>query len=176
MRVLALTRRVGALRAGHSSLLEANRWRLHIPVAMYSSDRRRKTRTNTGLIFVPHQQAWIVERFGKFNRIMAPGFNICIPLVERISYVQSLKEVALDIPHQSAITLDNVTLQIDGVLYFRVLDPYKASYGIEDHEYAVIQLAQTTMRSELGKISLDNVFQERTSLNAHIVGMCPCAF
>uniref|UniRef100_A0A8C3QFT3 Stomatin-like protein 2, mitochondrial n=2 Tax=Cyanoderma ruficeps TaxID=181631 RepID=A0A8C3QFT3_9PASS len=97
------------------------------------------------------------------------GLNFLIPLLDRIRYVQSLKEIVINVPEQSAVTLDNVTLQIDGVLYLRVMDPYKASYGVEDPEYAVTQLAQTTMRSELGKLSLDRVFRERESLNASIV-------
>ncbi|XP_005060425.1 PREDICTED: stomatin-like protein 2, mitochondrial isoform X2 [Ficedula albicollis] len=97
------------------------------------------------------------------------GLNFLIPLLDRIRYVQSLKEIVINVPEQSAVTLDNVTLQIDGVLYLRIMDPYKASYGVEDPEYAVTQLAQTTMRSELGKLSLDRVFRERESLNASIV-------
>nr|XP_009941000.1 PREDICTED: stomatin-like protein 2, mitochondrial [Opisthocomus hoazin] len=106
---------------------------------------------------------------GRFHRILEPGLNFLIPLLDRIRYVQSLKEIVINVPEQSAVTLDNVTLQIDGVLYLRVMDPYKASYGVEDPEYAVTQLAQTTMRSELGKLSLDRVFRERESLNANIV-------
>ncbi|TRZ21025.1 stomatin-like protein 2, mitochondrial isoform X1 [Melozone crissalis] len=124
---------------------------------------------NIGVLFVPQQEAWVVERMGKFHRILEPGLNFLIPLLDRIRYVQSLKEIVINVPEQSAVTLDNVTLQIDGVLYLRVMDPYKASYGVEDPEYAVTQLAQTTMRSELGKLSLDRVFRERESLNASIV-------
>uniref|UniRef100_UPI00358F8DF8 stomatin-like protein 2, mitochondrial n=2 Tax=Myxine glutinosa TaxID=7769 RepID=UPI00358F8DF8 len=124
---------------------------------------------NTVLLFVPQQEAWVVERMGRFHRILEPGLNILIPVVDRIKYVQSLKEIVIDIPEQTAISLDNVTLSIDGVLYLRILDPYNASYGVEDPEYAVTQLAQTTMRSELGKITLDSVFKERESLNANIV-------
>lgn len=130
---------------------------------------------------------------GKFHRILEPGLNILLPIVDRIKYVQSLKEIAIDVPKQSAITLDNVTLGIDGVLYLRILDPYlgirnnwnsihnrlliyyiiiiiyAASYGVEDPEFAITQLAQTTMRSELGKMSLDKIFRERESLNVSIV-------
>ncbi|XP_075711058.1 stomatin-like protein 2, mitochondrial [Rhinoderma darwinii] len=124
---------------------------------------------NTVVLFVPQQEAWVVERMGRFHRILEPGLNFLIPLLDRIRYVQSLKEIVINVPEQSAVSLDNVTLQIDGVLYLRVLDPYKASYGVEDPEYAVTQLAQTTMRSELGKLSLDKVFRERESLNSNIV-------
>ncbi|XP_073994713.1 stomatin like 2 isoform X2 [Rhodnius prolixus] len=120
-------------------------------------------------MFIPQQEAWIVERMGKFHRILEPGLNILFPILDSVKYVQSLKEMAIDIPKQSAITSDNVTLNIDGVLYLRVLDPYLASYGVEDPEFAITQLAQTTMRSEIGKISLDNVFRERESLNVGIV-------
>lgn len=127
------------------------------------------TPMNTIIMFVPQQEAWIVERMGKFNRILEPGLNILIPILDRVKYVQSLKEIAIEIPKQSAITSDNVTLTIDGVLYLRVNDPYKASYGVEDPEFAITQLAQTTMRSELGKIALDKVFRERENLNINIV-------
>lgn len=106
---------------------------------------------------------------GKFHRKLEPGLNILLPIMDRVKYVQSLKEIAIDVPKQSAITSDNVTLSIDGVLYLRILDPYLASYGVEDPEFAITQLAQTTMRSELGKMSLDKVFRERESLNVSIV-------
>lgn len=131
--------------------------------------RKKTLPVNTVINFVPQQEAWIIERFGKFIKLLEPGLAILIPFIEEIKYTQSLKEVAIEVPSQSAITLDNVTLQLDGILYYRVEDPYQASYGVEDCEYAVTQLAQTTMRSELGKISLDKIFQERTSLNANIV-------
>nr|XP_046230260.1 stomatin-like protein 2, mitochondrial [Scatophagus argus] len=124
---------------------------------------------NTLILFVPQQEAWVVERMGRFHRILEPGLNFLIPILDRIRYVQSLKEIVIDVPEQSAVSLDNVTLQIDGVLYLRILDPFKASYGVEDPEYAVTQLAQTTMRSELGKLTLDKVFRERESLNSNIV-------
>jgi len=123
---------------------------------------------NTIIRFVPQQTAWIVERMGKFNRILQPGLAILIPFLDRIAYVRSLKEVALEIPSQSAITADNVTLELDGVLYTRVVDAYKASYGVEDAEYAISQLAQTTMRSEIGQLTLDHVLKERANLNANI--------
>uniref|UniRef100_A0A182M2U9 Band 7 domain-containing protein n=1 Tax=Anopheles culicifacies TaxID=139723 RepID=A0A182M2U9_9DIPT len=131
--------------------------------------RYRSTPINTVIMFVPQQEAWIVERMGKFHRILEPGLNVLLPVVDRVKYVQSLKEIAIDVPKQSAITSDNVTLSIDGVLYLRILDPYLASYGVEDPEFAITQLAQTTMRSELGKMSLDKVFRERESLNISIV-------
>ncbi|XP_077989045.1 stomatin-like protein stl-1 [Glandiceps talaboti] len=124
---------------------------------------------NTIIKFVPQQEAWIVERMGKFHRELKPGLNFLMPFLDKVKYVQSLKEIAIDIPSQTAISIDNVTLGIDGVLYLRVIDPFKASYGVEDPEYAVTQIAQTTMRSEIGKISLDGVFKERESLNQHIV-------
>jgi len=106
---------------------------------------------------------------GKYHTIFEPGLNILIPFIDKVKYIQSLKEIAIDIPQQSAITVDNVTLQIDGVLYLKVVNPYKASYGVEDAEFAITQLAQTTMRSEIGKIPLDTVFRERESLNTNIV-------
>jgi regulator of protease activity HflC (stomatin/prohibitin superfamily) len=105
---------------------------------------------------------------GKFHRILEPGLAILIPFIDRIKYVKSLKEAAVEIPSQSAITADNVTLEMDGVLYIRVFDAYKASYGVEDAEYAISQLAQTTMRSEIGQLTLDHVLRERQALNANI--------
>uniref|UniRef100_A0A915HQT8 Band 7 domain-containing protein n=1 Tax=Romanomermis culicivorax TaxID=13658 RepID=A0A915HQT8_ROMCU len=124
---------------------------------------------NTVVVFVPQQEAWIIERMGRYNRTLQPGLNFLVPVLDSIQYVQSLKELAIEIPQQSAITVDNVALQIDGVLYLRILDPYQASYGVEDPEFAIVQLAQTTMRSEVGKISLDTVFRERELLNESIV-------
>lgn len=124
---------------------------------------------NLGVMFVPQQEAWVVERMGKFLKILNPGLNFLIPFFDTIKYVQSLKEIVIDIPQQSAITKDNVTLNIDGVLYLKIFDPKLASYGVEDAEYAISQLAQTTMRSEIGKIALDSVFRERESLNIAIV-------
>ncbi|XP_070172076.1 stomatin-like protein stl-1 [Polyergus mexicanus] len=134
-----------------------------------NSRYRPLTPINTVVMFVPQQQAWIVERMGKFHKILDPGLNILLPVVDKVKYVQILKELAIDVPQQSAVTSDNVTLNIDAVLYLRVTDPYLASYGVEDAEFAVIQVAQTTMRSELGKISLDKVFREREELNVSIV-------
>ena len=106
-----------------------------------------------------------------FLRILDPGLAILIPFLDRIKYVQSLKESAVEIPSQSAITADNVTLEMDGVLYIRVFDAYKASYGVENAEYAISQLAQTTMRSEIGQLSLDHVLKERQTLNANITSV-----
>ncbi|ETS78587.1 hypothitical protein [Pestalotiopsis fici W106-1] len=123
---------------------------------------------NTVIRFVPQQTAWIVERMGKFNRILPPGLTVLVPFIDRIAYVKSLKEQAFEIPSQSAITADNVTLELDGVLYTRVFDAYKASYGVEDAEYAISQLAQTTMRSEIGQLTLDHVLKERAALNTNI--------
>ncbi|XP_065649563.1 stomatin-like protein 2, mitochondrial [Hydra vulgaris] len=130
---------------------------------------KRPLPVNTGIKFVPQQEAWIVERFGKYKETLLPGLNLLIPIIDEIKYVQSLKEIASEVPQQSAITKDNVTLHLDGVLYFRVVDPYQASYGVEDPHFAITQLAQTTMRSELGKMALDEVFKERDTLNLMIV-------
>lgn len=119
--------------------------------------------------FVPQNQAWMIERFGKYTSTKEAGLNFIIPFVDRVAAERSLKEQAVDVPSQSAITKDNITLSVDGVLYFRVLDPYKATYGVDDYVFAVTQLAQTTMRSELGKMELDKTFEERNLLNTNIV-------
>ncbi|KAL0278277.1 UNVERIFIED_CONTAM: hypothetical protein PYX00_000134 [Menopon gallinae] len=140
-----------------------------LPIVANVNVRYKTTPLNTCILFVPQQEAWIIERMGKYSRILEPGFNLLIPFLDKIRYVQVLKELAIDIPQQSAITSDNVCLNIDGILFLKVIDPYLASYGVEDPEFAVTQLAQTTMRSELGKISLDNVFRERENLNFQIV-------
>ncbi|KAG0010771.1 Stomatin-like protein 2, mitochondrial, partial [Podila clonocystis] len=130
---------------------------------------RRSLPINTIIKFVPQQESWIVERMGRFHRALEPGLQILMPFLDRVRYVKSLKEVAIEIPSQSAITQDNVTLDLDGVLYFRVVDPYKASYGVEDAEFSVAQLAQTTMRAEIGQMTLDRTLAERAHLNANIV-------
>ncbi|CAF0898349.1 unnamed protein product [Brachionus calyciflorus] len=127
------------------------------------------TPINLGILFVPQQEAWVVERMGRFHKILSPGLNFLIPVIDKVKYLQSLKEIVIDIPEQTAITKDNVTLRLDGVLYLKIFDPYLASYGVDDAEHAITQLAQTTMRSELGKIVLDSVFRERESLNIAIV-------
>lgn len=119
--------------------------------------------------FVPQNRAYIIERFGKFQSSREAGLNFIMPFVDRVAANRSLKEQAVDVPEQSAITRDNISLLVDGVLYFRVLDPHKATYGVEDYVFAVTQLAQTTMRSELGKMELDKTFEERDVLNTNIV-------
>ena len=118
---------------------------------------------------VPQQEAWVMEKLGKFDRVMEPGLNIIIPIIQRIAYKHTLKEQAIDVHEQTAISNDNVTLTIDGVLYVKVIDPKAASYGVSDPYYAVAQLAQTTMRSEIGKLKLDKTFEEREILNHAIV-------
>jgi regulator of protease activity HflC (stomatin/prohibitin superfamily) len=119
--------------------------------------------------FVPQNQAYVVERFGKYNKTMVAGLNFLVPFIDKVSYDRTLKEQAVDVPSQGAITRDNISLVVDGVLYLKVIDPYKASYGVDDYVYAVTQLAQTTMRSEIGKIELDKTFEEREVLNTNIV-------
>ncbi|PRT52855.1 Uncharacterized protein C16G5.07c [Wickerhamiella sorbophila] len=130
--------------------------------------QQRSLPINTVVKFVPQQQAWVVERMGRFNRILQPGLAVLVPFLDKIAYVKSLKENAVEVPRQSAITSDNVTLEMDGILYVRIFDAYKASYGVEDAEYAISQLAQTTMRSEIGQLTLDHVLRERQQLNLNI--------
>jgi len=120
-------------------------------------------------IVVPQQNAYVVERLGKFSKILSAGFHILIPFIERIAYRHTLKEHAIDIPEQVCITNDNVQVGVDGVLYMQVLDAGRASYGIGDYMFAISQLAQTTLRSEIGKIDLDRTFEERSAINANIV-------
>jgi regulator of protease activity HflC (stomatin/prohibitin superfamily) len=120
-------------------------------------------------IVVPQQSAYIVERLGKYSKTLHAGFHILVPGIERIAYKHNLKEAALDIAEQICITKDNVQVGIDGVLYLQVLDPARASYGIADYHFAISQLAQTTLRSEIGKIDLDRTFEERATINANVV-------
>ena len=119
--------------------------------------------------FVPQNTALVVERFGKYRTTMEAGLNFLVPFIDRVAYSQTLKEQAVDVPSQGAITRDNISLVVDGVLYIKMVDPYKASYGVENYVYAVTQLAQTTMRSEIGKIELDKTFEEREALYTNIV-------
>ena len=120
-------------------------------------------------IVVPQQNAYVVEYLGKYRKTMQAGFHILIPFVERIAYRHNLKEHAVDIPEQICITRDNVQVGVDGVLYMKVLDAQRASYGIGDFIFAISQLAQTTLRSEIGKIDLDRTFEERGTINASVV-------
>eukprot|EP00300_Choanocystis_sp_HF-7_P008699 c16058_g1_i2.p1 GENE.c16058_g1_i2~~c16058_g1_i2.p1 ORF type:complete len:417 (+),score=93.96 c16058_g1_i2:40-1290(+) len=135
-----------------------------------SSQARRALPINIGVRIVPQQSAWLIERFGKFHKVLEAGLHFLIPLVDKIAYVHSLKEEVILVPGQTAITRDNVALLIDGILYAKIVDPVKASYGIESSPfYAIEKLAQTTMRSEIGKITLDKTFEERETLSAKIV-------
>ncbi|MCB9072999.1 MAG: paraslipin [Bdellovibrionaceae bacterium] len=118
---------------------------------------------------VPQQNAYIIERLGKYDRTIEAGFSIIIPFYERIAYRNSLKEMVLDIPPQICITKDNVQVNIDGVIFYRVIDPKSASYGVNNFEMAIIQLAQTTLRSEIGKLDLDRTFEEREKINNALI-------
>ncbi len=120
-------------------------------------------------VVVPQQSAYVIESLGKYSRTLRAGFHILIPFVENAAYKHSLKELAFDIPEQICITNDNVQVGVDGVLYLQVMDPERASYGITDFAFAISQLAQTTLRSEIGKIALDRTFEERGSINANVV-------
>jgi regulator of protease activity HflC (stomatin/prohibitin superfamily) len=121
-------------------------------------------------VVVPQQNAYVVERLGKYSGTIGAGFHILLPFLDVIRYRHSLKEQAIDIPEQICITRDNVQVGVDGVLYLKVLDPERASYGIASYQFAIIQLAQTTLRSEIGKIELDRTFEERTNINISVVG------
>jgi regulator of protease activity HflC (stomatin/prohibitin superfamily) len=121
------------------------------------------------IAIVPQQHAWVVERLGKFDRVLSPGAGFVIPFVERVAYKHSLKEIPLDVPSQVCITRDNTQLQVDGVLYFQVTDPMRASYGSSNYISAITQLSQTTLRSVIGKLELDRTFEERDYINATIV-------
>jgi regulator of protease activity HflC (stomatin/prohibitin superfamily) len=118
---------------------------------------------------VPQQNAFIVERLGRYHRTLEAGFNLIIPIIDRIAYRNSLKEMVLDIPPQVCITKDNVQVTVDGVIFYRVMDPKTASYGVNNFEFAIIQLAQTTLRSEIGKLDLDRSFEERERINNALI-------
>lgn len=118
---------------------------------------------------VPQQHAWVVERLGKFDRALTPGLKFVVPFIERVAYKHSLKEVPLDVPSQVCITKDNTQLQVDGIIYFQVTDPMRASYGSSNYVVAITQLAQTLLRSVIGKMELDKTFEERDAINASVV-------
>ena len=118
---------------------------------------------------VPQQSAWVVERLGKYNSTLPPGLNFLVPFIDKVAYRHSLKEIPLDVPSQVCITRDNTQLQVDGILYFQVTDPMRASYGSSNYIMAVTQLAQTSLRSVIGKLELDKTFEERDIINAQVV-------
>ncbi|KAI8901355.1 hypothetical protein BC833DRAFT_577845 [Globomyces pollinis-pini] len=161
-----IIRSINAFRNPIWNKLNSNQFQL---IARSYASSSTQMPINTIIKFVPQQEAWVVERMGKFHSILNPGLNILIPILDSITYVKSLKEIAVAIPSQSAITQDNVTLALDGVLYYRIYDAYKASYGIDDAEYAIAQLAQTAMRAEIGQMTLDKTLAERALLNSRIV-------
>lgn len=121
------------------------------------------------VVVVPQQNAYVVERLGKFSGVLDAGFHILVPFVDVIRYRHTLKEQAMDIPEQICITKDNVQVAVDGILYLKVMDPERASYGISNYVFALTQLAQTTLRSEIGKIDLDKTFEERSTINGMVV-------
>jgi regulator of protease activity HflC (stomatin/prohibitin superfamily) len=118
---------------------------------------------------VPQQNSWVVERLGKYHSSLSPGLNILVPFIDKVAYKHSLKEIPLDVPSQVCITRDNTQLQVDGILYFQVTDPMRASYGSSNYIVAVTQLAQTSLRSVIGKLELDKTFEERDIINAQVV-------
>ena len=118
---------------------------------------------------VPQQNAWVVERLGRYDRTLTPGLEFVLPFIERVAYKHSLKEVPLDVPSQVCITRDNTQLQVDGIIYFQVTDPMRASYGSSNYMLAITQLAQTLLRSVIGKMELDKTFEERDSINSSVV-------
>jgi len=124
-----------------------------------------------GVRVVPQQSAWVIERLGKFQQVLEPGLNVIIPFVERVAYRHSLKEVPLDVAEQVCITKDNTQLAVDGLIYYQVTDPRLASYGTSDYVAAITQLAQTTLRSEVGKMELDQSLQSREQINRQIVAV-----
>lgn len=118
---------------------------------------------------VPQREAFVIERLGKYSRTLDAGFHILIPFLDKVAYKHSMKEIALDVPQQTCITRDNIAVDIDGIIYLQVVNARAASYGITDYFYATTQLAQTTLRSEIGKIELDKTFEERDTMNARLV-------
>ncbi len=124
-----------------------------------------------GVRIVPQQNAWVVERLGKFHNVLEPGLNLIVPFFDRIAYKHSLKEVPLDIPEQVCITRDNTQLAVDGIIYFQVVDPRLASYGTSNYILAITQLAQTALRSEIGKMELDKTFESRDEINHKVVSV-----
>lgn len=118
---------------------------------------------------VPQQSAWVVERLGKYHATLNPGLNFLVPFIDKVAYRHSLKEIPLDVPSQICITRDNTQLQVDGILYFQVTDAMRASYGSSNYVMAITQLAQTTLRSVIGRLELDRTFEERDSINAQVV-------
>ncbi|MES2888222.1 MAG: stomatin-like protein [Pseudomonadota bacterium] len=118
---------------------------------------------------VPQQNAWVVERLGRYDRTLTPGLKFVIPFVDRVAYKHSLKEVPVDVPSQVCITKDNTQLQVDGIIYFQITDPMRASYGSSNYMFAITQLAQTLLRSVIGKMELDKTFEERDSINSSVV-------
>jgi regulator of protease activity HflC (stomatin/prohibitin superfamily) len=124
-----------------------------------------------GVRIVPQQSAWVIERLGKFHTVLEPGLNLIVPFFDRVAYKHSLKEVPLDIPEQVCITRDNTQLAVDGIIYFQVVDPRLASYGSSDYIQAITQLAQTALRSEVGKMELDKTFESRDEINHKVVSV-----
>ncbi len=124
-----------------------------------------------GVRVVPQQSAWVIERLGKFHAILQPGLNVIVPFVDRVAYTHSLKEVPLDVPEQICISRDNTQLSVDGVIYFQVTDPRLASYGASNYIAAITQLAQTALRSEIGKMELDKTFESRDEMNRQVVSV-----
>src|SRR5690348_9887021 len=124
-----------------------------------------------GVRIVPQQNAWVVERLGKFHQVLEPGMNLIVPFIDRIAYKHSLKEVPLDVPEQVCITKDNTQLAVDGIIYFQVVDPRLASYGTSNYVLAISQLAQTALRSEIGKMELDKTFESRDEINHKVVSV-----
>ena len=124
-----------------------------------------------GVKVVPQQNAWVVERLGKYHATLEPGLNFIVPFIDRVAYRHSLKEVPLDVPEQVCITKDNTQLSVDGIIYFQVTDPRLASYGTSNYVFAITQLAQTTLRSEVGKMELDKTFESRDEMNKQVVSV-----